>query len=287
MQPGRDEAARLLNIIPYALPDGADVSPIAAYLGDDTLRMNARDALQLAGTTESRRALRTALIHARGTFALALIDALRLLQDSTALDVLASRLQDEDPAIRMAAARALAWTGDAAFIPAFRQVIRGAPRDRVVEAGDAYLTLIGAMYENGGQFDGVFQSYVWGVRQFENPELRGAALASLGRCGDERAVPLIIEVLRRERAGALDHAALEALAMLPGETATRAIVTRHAELLKTLGPSLYGVYGRRGDAVFTPLLLDALESSDPYAQHVAAQALLDAKHPDGVAAVAP
>jgi HEAT repeat protein len=285
-RPGRDEAARLLNIVHLVLPEGTDVSPIAIYLDDESLRMNARDALQLATTAEARGALRAALEHAEGTFELALIDSLGQLRDANSRDALLTRLSGRDAAVRTAAARALAWTGDADLVPRVEEVVRKAPKDGYVEAGDALLSLADAMARNGGQYDRAIDLYAWALRNLRGPELRGAAIAALGRHGDERAVPWIIDAAGREKSGTLDHAALEALAALPGETATRAIFTNRDALFDLFGPSLYGVYGRRGGGVFLPILIDALQSDDDYARHVAALALLDADRSPGIDALA-
>ncbi len=284
--PGRDEAARLLNLVHLVLPDGADVAPIAAYLSDESLRMNARDALQLAGTAESCAALRSALPAAQGTFALALMDSLRLLRDPDAVDVLAARLDDPDPAIRAGAARALAWTGDADLVDRFQRVVKNAPGDQYVESGDALLALADAMMANGGQFDRALEVYRWALDNLDGPVLRGAAIAGLGRHGDERVVPSIVDAARNGDSGVLDHAALEALAVLQGEAASKALLAARDELFKQFGASVYSVYGRRGDAVFTPLLTDALTTGDMYAKHVSALALLDSNRADGVRAVA-
>ncbi len=285
-RPGPEEAARLLNIVHLVLPEGADVAPIAHYLNDDALRMNARNALQLADTAESKRALRSALEGVDGLFALAVIDSLGMLRDRDAKPVLVARLDDRHPAVRAAAARALAWTGDADLIAPLQRVAKSAPGEHTLTAGDAVLALGDAILARGGRYDTAMDLYVWAARELEGAELRGAALASMGRRGDERVVPVVIDAARRAPAGMLDHAALEALAVAPGEAVSRVILVQHDALLKQFGPSIYGVYGRRGDAAFTPVLIGALETGDPYARHAASLALLDAGHAEGITAVA-
>lgn len=284
--PGHDEAARLLNLVHLVLPEGADVAPIAAYLHDESLRINARDALQLAGTSEARAALRIALPAAKGTFALALMDSLRLLRDGNAKEVLIPRLQDSDPAIRAGAARALAWTGDAGLIEPFQRVVRDAPKDRYVESGDALLALADAMAANGGQFDRALELYDWALRELDGPILRGAAIAGLGTYGDERVIPWLLDAARKAGAGTLDHAALEAFAVVQGQSSTNTLFELHDSLLDTFGPSIYGVYGRRANAEFTPVLIEALGSDDAYERHVAVLALLDSDRAEAVRAVA-
>ncbi len=285
-RPGRDEAARILNIVHLGLPEGANVGAIAAYLDDPSLRMNARDALQLAGTSEASAALRDALARAEGTFALALIDSLGGLRDPAACPALEDRLDDHDPRVRAAAARALAWTGDARRVEAYRRLLSKAPSETYAESGDAYLLLADAVMAKGGQFDAAMDMYAWAARECKGPALRGAAIASMGRYGDGRVVSVILDAARRAKKGTLDHAALDALAVLQGHTGSQAIFERHAELLDRFGPSVYAVYGRRGDEMFLPHLLDALSSRDAYTRRVAMLALLDSNRAAGIEAVA-
>lgn len=285
-KPSVDEAARLLEIVPIALPEGADVAPVATYLSDPELRVHARDALQLAGTTEAKAALRTALNGAEGTFALALIDALDKLRDSAATPQLTARMADRDPAIRAAAARALAWTGDSNLVPAYRDVLKKATRDTQIEAGNAFLLLADALVARGGQYDFALDQYLWGLKNLNGPVLQGAAIAGLGRHGDARAVEWILAAVRKAKRGTLDHASLEAFAVVRGDEAAQALLDNHATLLKQFGPSIYAAYGRRPEEIFLPLLLEAVESKDAYTQHVATLALLDTDRPQAITTVA-
>lgn len=285
-KPGHDEAARLLRIVPTALPEGADLAPIAAYLSDPVLRMNARDTLQLAGTTEAKAALRTALDGADGTFALALIDALDKLRDTAAREPLTARMRDRDPAIRAAAARALAWTGDTSLVPAYREVIKKATPETRVEAGNALLLLADAVVLRGGQYDFAMELYRWALQHLEGPVLKGAAMASMGRYGDDRVVPWILEAAVAAAPGALDHGALEAFAVLKGDTCAHALVKHHDALLKQFGPAIYASYGRLPEDIFLSLLLDAVNSDDAYTRHVVTLALLDTDRPVAIQVVA-
>lgn len=286
VKPNQDEAARLLRIVPIALPEGTDVAPVAAYLVDPELRVNARDALQLAGTTESKAALRSALDGADGTFALALIDALDKLRDPAARKQLTARMRDRDPAIRAAAARALAWTGDTSLISAYRDVIKNATPATRIEAGNAILLLADAVATRGGQYDFAMDQYHWTLQNLDGPVLKGAAMASMGRYGDDRVVPWILEAAASAPAGTLDHGALEAFAALKGDTCAHALVANHEALLKQFGPSIYAAYGRRPEEIFLSLLLDAINSDDASTRHVVTLALLDTDRPQAIQVVA-
>jgi len=286
VKPGPEEVARILTVVPLVLPEGAEVGAIAAYFGDPASRMNARDALQLAGTSEARAALRGALEGSDGVFLLALIDALGHLRDEPAGPLLEMRLADRDPSVRSAAARSLAWTGDIHLIDAYKELMGKAPSELRVESSEAFLRLADAILGNGGMFDAAMGMYAWAATECKDSTIRAAAIASMGRYGDERVVASILSLARKEKRGAIDHAALEALAVLPGYAPSKAIVDRHADLLHLFGPSLYGVYGRRGDELFLPLLIEALQSGDAYTRHVATQALLDSRLAPGIEAVA-
>ena len=285
-KPPADEAARILTIVHLVLPEGADLRPIAAYLDDPAMRMKARDALQLAATSEARTALLDALEKSDGMFTLALADSLGLLRDAQARPALEKRFRDRDPAVRAAAARALAWTGDPQLVRAYKEIVQIAAPETSVETGDAFLLLADAIFANGGHFDEAMNLYAWAARECRDLASRAAAIASMGRSGDDRVVPLILEAARREKKGTLDHAALEALAVVPGAAGSRAILEHHQDLLSAFGSSLYGVYGRRGDEMFLPLLLDALKSDDGYTRRIVTLALLDSNRAAGIEAAA-
>lgn len=280
------EAARVMDIVHLALPEGANVAPIARYLRDPELQMNARNALQLAGTSEAKVALRDALEFAEGKLELAVMDSLGILQDAEARGLLVKRIKGSDPVVRAAAARAYAWSGDLSVVADYKKAAKTASRETASAAGDAFLLYVDAVVRNGGNFDLAMDLYEWALDEFRDPALKGAALASMGRFGDERVVPLALKAASGEEAGALDHAALEALAQLQGYATSKAIHTRHDELLEAFGPTIYAVYGQRGDEMFLPLLLEAIEQDDEYTRHAAKLALLDTNHPEGIRAVA-
>lgn len=285
-KPDAAEVRRLLNIVPFALPEGTDVEPVSAYLADPALRVAARDALQLAGTTQSKAALRGALKNADGTFALALIDALDKLRDAAAREQLTARLRDNDPAIRAAAARALAWTGDTSLVSAYRDIIKNATPETQIEAGNAILLLADAVATRGGQYDFAMDLYHWALQNLDGSVLKGAAMASMGRYGDDRVVPWILEAAGAAPAGTLDHGALEAFAVLKGEACAQALAANHNAALKQFGPSIYTAYGRRPEENFLPLLLEAVKSDDPNTRHFVTLALLDTDRPQAIQAVA-
>lgn len=280
-RPPADQTARILDTVYIALPNGVDVQPIAALMDDLALRMKAREALQLSNTPETRAALRHKLSGAEGLFALALIDSLGSMQDTEAYDLLAERLQDNDPAVRARAASALSWTGDAAFVETYRRVIRKADPETYIDAGDAYLRLTDAIMQQGGRYDFAIAAYEWALQELGGPVLKGAAIAALGRYGDERVVPLIMETARNAN-GALDHAALEAFAIMQGRVADEALLENHDRLFDTFGPYIYAAYGRRDDPRYLPLILRGLYHDVNFSRHVAQMALLDTNNPEAI-----
>lgn len=279
-------AGRLLDLVHLVVPADGGVQPIARYLVHESLGMKARDALQLIGSTDAKRALREALTRADDDFELALIDSLDKLRDAKARDALLARFDDPDTRVRAAAARALAWTGDISLVPRYQELLRRATTETYADAGDAFLQLVDAIVSKGGRFERAMDLYAWASKNVKGASLQGAAIAALGRYGDERVVPIIIDAVENAEPGALDHAALEALAALQGYAGARAVLEHHDALLESLGPSLYSVYGRRGDKAFLPLLTEALASSDAYIRRVAMLALLDSDQVQGIQAVA-
>ena len=117
---------RGLRLLPIVIPTDGDVGPVAALLSDKALRERAREALEETGTAASRTALRQHLAQAEPEpeFACALLNSLGRLHDAESLGLIARLTQNENPKVRAAAARALAWTGDP-VAPEDRSIGRG------------------------------------------------------------------------------------------------------------------------------------------------------------------
>ncbi|MFO0908965.1 MAG: HEAT repeat domain-containing protein [Isosphaeraceae bacterium] len=118
-----------LRLLPIVAPEGVDLGPVAALLGDPELREKARVALEEMGTTEARAALRKRLGETDPVFAIALLNALGRLGDKPSLATMRTLAGHAYPGVRSAAARALANV-------ASRPISRAALGRRTIGSGD-------------------------------------------------------------------------------------------------------------------------------------------------------
>jgi HEAT repeat protein len=287
-----DVKVRALRLLPLVIPEGTDVSPMAALLADEDphLREWARQALRDAGTTECRWALANALGDAEGEWAVALIEALGSLRHVEPLPMLVDRLADPSHEVRVAAVRSIAWLGNPHVLGRVRQVRKQARGDmQTAEAFDAELLLIDAMARNGGLWHTVMDAYMTILKDAHSVNIKGAALNGLGRFGNEEAVPVIFDAVKGRRGRELEPAALRALASLDSAAAHQAMLEAYPSARGDMRHGLLTVFGEKGDPRFQDVLLEAAEGDDPALRATAARALMASRMPAagrGVAAVA-
>jgi len=272
-----------LRLLPIALPERYDVSPIAALLDDKELREPARAALELAGTEPARAALRDALSKTDPEFQYALLNSLAVLQDAESLSTVESYLRHSDARVRAAAARAVAWTGDPGFLTAVKRVFADADPATRRDAGEALIRLADAMMRKGGKWEIAMSVYRELLASDAEVSVKNAALAGLGRFGDETAVADIFAVLRNEKESDLHPAALMALRSLSSRAARLEMLREYQNVSDNIKLALLSVFGGSQDPLFADVLLKAWESGDPKMRAAALSALAESHLPQAVA----
>jgi HEAT repeat protein len=285
--PDQPEAIRLkgLRLLPYAVPEGYDVGPVAAMLDEPELREKARATLQHIGTHEACMALVDALektIYAEDfPFSCALLEAIGHCQGPASVAHLRGMACHEAPEVRAAAARALAWTGDPALVSIYRRVVAGATPETEVDATTALVLYAESLAQHGGNWDLAMGLYRDVLRTSSHGILKSAALMGLGRFGDETVVADIIAGAK-DGDPRLQATVVPALGALQGPAAAKAIRDAYPEFPPEAQLPLLAMLGRRGDAVFMPVLQAEAKHSDPEFRMAALHALASSGQMDAM-----
>lgn len=276
-----------LRLLPIVLPEGLDVAPMAALLDDPDFRERTRAALQEAGTTQAREALRAALAkHGDDpNFTAALLSALATLHDAPTLELALGKTGDADAGVRAAAARALAWAGRLDDVPAVLAVYHAADEATHDDAANSVLLLADAIARNGGNWQTAMRLYRILLGDADDMH-RAAALVGLAKYGDETVTQDILRQVNAENGPSLYGPAIAALENVQGRAGSHALLTIYPELPAPMQPLLIGVFGRRRDPIFVPALQTAAASTDATLRHAAFEALAATGSPESVDALA-
>lgn len=274
---------RGLRLLPRVAPEGFDVAPMAALLtAEPILREKARAALQETGTTQAALALCNAVPAAEPVFQSALLNAIGLMQKVETLPTIDAALDNPDPAVRAAAARAVSWTGDPQHLPKLLAVYQSADALTQWDAGDALIRHAHAMGRKGGQWPQTIKTFTAYVDLFTDPVLRSGAIAGLGAYGDETVVPKILAVLAEEKGRDFEPAALAAFDALRGVGEDKALLDAFPKVSNQVQASMLGIFGRKRSAAFLPLLAEQANSQDPLLKQAALDALVQSCLPGSV-----
>ncbi len=273
-----------LRLLPLVLPEGADVSPIAALLNDTAWEEKARAALVETGTSEARAALCNHLEKAEPRMQVALLNGLGQLKDAESLDKILACTQSRDPGVRAAAARALAWTGDPVYLTVIKILMND---DRAVdrkEIVDTWLRLVAAMQRKDDHRDVAAGEYQLMLKS-DDATLRMAALAGLGRIDDGSRVGSML--------AAMDHpdpriwaGGLEAFRYMRSETAIRELVQAYPNLPAATQLALLPILGDKKHPLVLPVLTRAASGGDAAMRLASIRALGECSLPGGVAPLA-
>ena len=183
---GQPRATRIygLRLLAMAVPDRFDVTPVADLLSDPDYREKARVTLERIGTPQAARALRAALRGADTDFTCALLVSLGSLGDRDSIAAITKLASHKEPQVRLAAAHALARTGDPSSEARLIKVVGTASDgDRVAAANSLLLFAESVLKKHGDKavarriYENVLDSWA------EGP-LRSAALAGIRTVGD-------------------------------------------------------------------------------------------------------
>jgi HEAT repeat protein len=262
-----------LRLLPIVIPAGHGVGPIAALLDDPSLREKAREALEEAGTPDCCAALRRQLDKADGGFRAALLDSLGRLRDRAGLEAIAKLTENDNPRVRAAAARALAWTGEPAYLPAVRSVVAAADPPTRADATDALIRLIGSVAR--GEYRPIAAEAYRDLLARSQGPAKDAALAGLGRTGVATDVPLILDAVRDEELPTV-LVGMSALRELKGPAVANALAKEYPGLTPRLRRILIPVLGSKEDPAALAVLEQVARSEDPPVRAAALEAIGEA-----------
>ncbi|MCF6284111.1 MAG: hypothetical protein L3K26_02840, partial [Candidatus Hydrogenedentes bacterium] len=262
----------LLRILPVVVPEGADIQAIATLLSQENTRERARRALQEINTTEARTALGAALSTADPEFACALMDALDKTNDTKSIPLIREKLAKGTPAEQTAAALALARTANPALVAPCLALGKSIDINHRFDVEDATLQLADALAKAGGTWEAGMALYRAMLTQSENSAIQGAALAGLGRYGDETALDTIMTAWSDDASGLLEGPAIAAIESLQDPAVAELLIAAYARQPVPVKERLLGIMGRtrdprylsvfEGAADIAPVFrIDALEQS--------------------------
>jgi HEAT repeat protein len=274
-----------LRLLERTVPPDYPVTPVAALLkaDDPMVREKARAALTRMNTGPALSALRAALGRSEPAFQCAILNGLAEARDRGSLQAVARMTENPDPGVRGAAAHALAWTGDPAYVPLLEKVISCADDATKTEAIDALLRLAQAIEGADAHKDAAKQIYTSLLDRTDGPLLE-AALTGLGRTGDAEIAARMLRLLGSDDA-AVRHAAIDAVRQIPGEDVTTRLLEAYWSARDEDRCVFLPALGARKDPRVVPPLAKAFESEDPVIRGAAYTALGESTRPEGIDAL--
>lgn len=265
-----------MRLLPLCVPEGYDLSPIAALLDDAELRERARACLREINTDAAAEALVAQLrkLDNDPVFQVAILRALAVMHSNVGARP-AYRLTDSnDAGVRAAAAQVLARTGSPRVVEAVAGVaMRSTPETRF-DATDAVLRLANNIALNGGNWETAINLYRAVLTHAQNPVTRGGAMVGLGKYGDETVLPDILAALKADTTGDLFGPGLAALEYMGGKACGEALLAAYDDFPADMRLMLLGVFGRKQDPMFLGPLNEQVRSTDPAFRKAALDALV-------------
>jgi hypothetical protein len=249
----RTEQFVILRLLPGIVPVGVDLAAVESLLYQDDRKERARRTLQEIDTRGARSVLRRALPSADPEFACALMDALDKTEDTDAVPLLRAKLENGTDAERAAAARALARTANPKLAAPCLALCRGIDINHRFDAEDAALRLADAMARQGGKWEASMALYRALLEQSENSVIQGAALAGLGRFGDETALDTIMAAWSADASGLLEAPAMFAIETLQDPAVPDLLMAVYPDQPQPIQERLLGIMARTQDPRHLPL----------------------------------
>ncbi len=273
-----------LRLLPLVVPEGYDVAPMAALLRDAEWREKARESLSLLNTHEARKALADVLKETDDAFRVAVLDGFAVTKHAENVKPALAWAKEGTPEVRLAAARALAWTADMKLVPLFQSIRTEVPDALRKDAEDILLRLADNLARSGGKWEYAMRIYRDVLKTSASIPVRGAAVSGLGRYGDDTVVADIIAATASQRD--LEGPALNALRMLSGNASSQAMLEAYPSASESMRAAMLDVFGSKKDARFLPFLNEATKSTDPQTRTAAVAALSASELPGAVEALA-
>jgi len=272
-----------MRLLPLVVPEGYDVSPVAAQLSNPELQERARAALQAIGTKASAKALFDYLPKADPAFQSAVLKALAMMEDEASIPVVAKYTDAANsPEVRAAAALSLSWTADPKWVSTLQTVRKSADEATAFDASDALLRLADGLAEGGGNWSLAMDIYRDVLATGVNSVIRGGGLVGLGKYGDETVLPEIIAAIKADTEGDLFGPGLAAIENLQGRAAGEALLEAYGQFPEDMQILLLGIFGRKQDPTFLGPLNEQVNSTDPRFREAAIAALVQTGLPEAM-----
>ncbi len=248
------DACRQLAII-----GGKDsIAPLAALLGNEELSHNARYALEPNPDPAVDEALRDALGKVKGGPLVGVIGSIGVRRDAKAIDALAKLLNDSDPVVARAAARAMGKIGTAEAAKALQTALPNIPSANRLDFCEGLFRCAESLAA-GGQKEQAVAIYDELCKLDSPHQVRGGALRAALLTRDRGATKLLRQYLQ-SKDYILFSAAAQAAQEMPGDRVTKALLDEMKNLPADNQILIIQTLGRRGDKAAVPALLDVAKS---------------------------
>ncbi len=248
------DACRQLAII-----GGKDsVGPLAALLGDEELSHNARYALEPNPDPAVDEALRDALGRVKGGPLVGVIGSIGVRRDAKAVGALAKLLNDSDPVVARAAARAMGKIGTIGAAKALQAVLPKASAENRLDFCEGLFRCAESLaaHDQKEQAVAIYDE----LCKLDSPhQVRGGALRAAILTRDRGATKLLRQYLQ-SKDYILFSAAVQAAQEMPGDRVTKALLDEMKNLPADNQILIIQTLGRRGDKAAVPALLDVAKS---------------------------
>lgn len=260
------------------------VPRLAALLADEKLAHMARYALEPIPDPAVDEALRAALGQLKGRRLVGVICSVGVRRDKEALPQLVRLLEDNDPEVAQAAARALGRLGTAEAAKALQHALVALPEANRPAVCEGLFRGAAALAEQGRRDEAL--AIYDRLRSLAGPhQVRAGALVAAIVARQKDGLPLLAEHLRSPE-GALFAAALRAAEGLPGPEVTSILIgalgdlpdDRQIPVIQALAwrrdPAALGALAARAEASATPVRLAAMHALAELGRAEALPALL-------------
>ena len=236
------------------------VAPLAALLGDEKLSHMARYGLETIADSSVDAALREALGRLHGRLLAGVIGSIGVRRDAAAVKPLAGLLDDADPEVAQAAARALGKIATADAAQFLEAALPHAPAQNQLAFCEGLLRCAEAFLatRDSRRATAIYDH----LRSLQTaPQVRTAAWRGAILSRDRRGLPLLLEALR-----ASDFSLFAAAARIsrecPGPGVTRALMAQLEKAPADRQILLIQTLGWRGDPRALPAFSDAARKGE-------------------------
>jgi HEAT repeat protein len=254
--PASEKAIACKNLAIYG--SGKAVSELAKLLGNEQLSSWSRIALEAIPGSEADEALRKATESLTGKLLVGTINSIGVRRDTSAVELLIARLQDQDAEVASAAAVALGRIGTKDAAKTLQNALATAPAKVRSSVAEGCVLCAERFNTDGLQTEAVALYDL--VRKADVPEqrmleaTRGAILTR-----KQQGIPLLIEQFKSPNKS-LFNIALSTAREFPGRDIDQALASEMAKQTPDRAALMIAAMADRSDTVVLPAILKAAKS---------------------------